>query len=70
MAKQGRRGTHTFIILVVSTLLAIVVMFGLWTLRAGTNRNGASAGETKSTSASKLFNQGPAASSERYKAPN
>ena len=34
-ARQGRRGKHIFWVLIVSTVLAAVALFGAWSMRAG-----------------------------------
>ncbi|MBO9710915.1 MAG: hypothetical protein J7521_22155 [Caulobacter sp.] len=34
-ARQGRWGSHVFWVLVISTVLAALVLFGAWSMRSG-----------------------------------
>ncbi|MDB5456405.1 MAG: hypothetical protein JWP92_1990 [Caulobacter sp.] len=34
-ARQGRRGRHVFWVLVISTVLAAIALFGAWAFRSG-----------------------------------
>jgi hypothetical protein len=54
--KQGRRGTHTFVVLAVSTALAVILVFALWFLLAGTAKRGS---HIPPAVAARAFDQGP-----------
>lgn len=59
-AKQGRRGLHMLIVLGISTFLAIVVMFGIWSAHAGKLNAAAHASGASKAAASQSFDTGPA----------
>jgi len=66
-ARQGRNGLQMPIVLAVSTLLAIVAMFGFWSVIAGPMNHAAHASGASKAIASKTFNVGP---SQPREAPN
>jgi hypothetical protein len=49
-ARQGRRGLHMFAVLAISTVLAVIVMFGIWSTQAG-KMNAAAHGPSQPKSA-------------------
>jgi hypothetical protein len=65
--KQGRRGLHMFVVLGVSTLLAVIVMFGIWSTQAGKMNAAAHASGESKAAASQAFDAGP---SQPKAAPN
>ncbi len=65
--KQGRRGMHMFVVLAVSTLLAVVVMFGIWSTQAGKMNAAAHTSGDSKAAASQTFDTGP---SQPKPAPN
>ena len=65
--RQGRRGLHMFVVLGVSTLLAVIVMFGIWSTQAGKMNAAASASRASRAAASQSFDAGP---SQPKPAPN
>jgi flagellar basal body-associated protein FliL len=65
--KQGSRGKHMFVVLAVSIVLAIVVMFGIWSLHAGKMNDAAHASGASKAAASQTFDTGP---SQPKPAPN
>jgi hypothetical protein len=66
-ARQGRRGLHMFVVLAVSTVLAIVVIFGIWSTQAGKMNAAAHASAASKAAASQSFDAGP---SQPKPAPN
>ena len=65
--KQGRRGMHMFVVLAISTVLAVIVMFGIWSTQAGKMNAAAHATGASKAAASQSFDAGP---SQPKPAPN
>ena len=57
--KQGRRGVHMFAVLAISTLLAVIALFSLWTMHAGKLNDAAQASGASKAAASQTFDAGP-----------
>ncbi len=66
-AKQGNRGRHMFVVLAVSVVLAVIVMFGIWSTQAGKMNAAARASGASKAAASQSFDAGP---SQPKAAPN
>lgn len=58
-ARQGRRGLHMFVVLGVSTVLAVIVMFGVWSTQAGKMSAAAHQSGDSRAVASQTFDMGP-----------
>ena len=57
--KQGRRGTHTFMVLIASLALAVILVFGLWAFKAGDLKAADHRDSASKASAARSFNNGP-----------
>ena len=57
--KQGGRGKHMFVVLAVSIVLAIVVMFGIWSLHAPKMNAAAHQSGASKAAAAQTFDTGP-----------
>jgi len=65
--KQGRRGLHMFGVLAISIILAVLVMFGVWSLHYNKMDAAAHATGDSKAAASQSFDAGP---SQPKPAPN
>jgi hypothetical protein len=65
--KQGRRGVHMFGVLAISIVLAVLVMFGIWSLHFGRMDSAAHATGASKAAAAQTFDTGP---SQPRAAPN
>jgi len=68
-ARQGRRGMHMLVVLAISTVLAVVVMFGIWSLLAGKMNDAAHASRASKAAASQTFDAGPSQPNTAVNAP-
>ena len=68
--KQGRRGLHMLVVLAISTALAVIVMFGIWTSHAGKMNAAAHASGASKAAASQTFDTGPAEPKSAPGTPN
>jgi quinol-cytochrome oxidoreductase complex cytochrome b subunit len=57
--KQGRKGYTVLAVLVVSTILAVIVMFGIWGMHAGKMSTAAGAAKDSKAAAAATYNAPP-----------
>jgi hypothetical protein len=69
-ARQGRRGLHMFVVLAISTALAVIVMFGIWSIQAGKMNAAAHASGASKAAASQSFDAGPSQPKAAANTPN